>query len=502
MGRVFMEFTFSTDIIERVVQEIEEAKEYVRIAVFQIHNEAIYDALDHVLRNGIVVEIFTLPYDSINEDIRDKVKDRIEKIKTYGAKVYFSKWGIGDPERTTTAVGRWYSFHGKFLVTDNVAISLSANLTEESELDAMLVYKEQKKINEFNAKFQTLLMLFERGNIKSLVEQTEYDNKDTLFLAPRTITEPEVRSHWIRDYPSEMCGNNTSIEDRLYIAPIECRARELWETVIKEANEYVYISTESFTDTAIIPFLITNSIEGKVIKILTGSESQDFTERIRELYPRLMANNIELRKPNHPLHAKLIITDKRLVVSSVNLNKMNLGYAKKKTLWRANTETITIESDPNTIRKAKADYDKIFNDSNQLLTYLSDKEVDYAISIFTVYGVKPDRNVKNLLSQVIVKSDIKLKRNLYQIGRYASILIKKFNKSKPIIETSDFLCAMVLYYLSDRKHTEPELKEKLSEIFPIIDDGSIIEKLLQYKLIIKEEEFFKLDLKTLIGEVR
>ncbi|WP_276968403.1 hypothetical protein, partial [Metallibacterium scheffleri] len=174
----------------------------------------------------------------------------------------------------------------------------------------------------------------------------------------------------------------------------------------------------------------------------------------------------------------------------------------KKTLWRANTETITIESDPNTIRKAKADYDKIFNDSNQLLNYLSDKEVDYAISIFTVYGVKPDRNVKNLLSQVIVKSDIKLKRNLYQIGRYASILIKKFNKSKPIIETSDFLCAMVLYYLSDRKHTEPELKEKLSEIFPIIDDGSIIEKLLQYKLIIKEEEFFKLDLKTLIGEVR
>ena len=495
-----MEFLFGTNIIERVAQEIEGAKEYVRIAVFQIHNESIYDAIDHILTNGIDVEIFTLPYDSINEDIRDKVKDRVEKIKTNGAKVYFSKWGIGDPERTTTAVGRWYSFHGKFLVTDNVAISLSANLTEEAELDAMLIYKEQKNIREFNEKFLTLLTLFEKGSIKNLVEQTGYDDKETLFLAPRTITESEVRSHWIRDYPSEMCKTITSIENKLYIAPFECKARDLWEAVISEASEFVYISTESFTDTATIPILITNSIQGKVLKILTGSESQDFNERIRELYPRLMANNIELRKPKQPLHAKLIITDKRLVVSSVNLNKMNLGYAKKKALWRANTETITVETDPNIIRKAKADYDEVFNDSIQLLNYLSEKERDYAVSIFTVYGVKPDKNVKDLLSRVIVRSDIKLKRNLYQIGRYASILIKKFNKSKPIIETSDFLCAMVLYYLSDRKHTEPELKEKLSEIFSIIDNESIIEKLLQFKLIIKEEEFFKLNLKTLLGE--
>lgn len=496
-----MEFMFSLNVIDRVIKEIEHAKKYIRIAVFQIHNDSVYDAIEYALTNGVVVEIFTLPYDSINEDIRDKVRARIEKIKSNGAKIYFSKWGIGDPERTTTAVGRWYSFHGKFIVTDNVAIALSANLTEESELDAMLIYNDQMKIKEFNDKFKDLLALFEKGKIRNLVEQTEYDGKEKLFIAPRTITEPDVKSHWIRDYPSEICKNLTSIENNLLIAPFDCKARDVWEMVINEASEYVYISTESFTDTSIIPFLITNSIQGKVIKILTGSESQDFNERIRELYPRLMANNIELKKPKYSLHAKLIITDKRIVVSSVNLNKMNLGYAKKKTLWRANTETITIESNPETIRKAKSDYDNIFDDSIQLINYLSEKEVDYAVSIFTVYGVKPDKNVKSLLSKVIVRSDIKLKRNLYQIGRYAFILIKKFNKSKPIIETSDFLCAMVLYYLSDRKHTQAELKEKLTEIFPTIDDEGIIEILLEYKLIIKEDEFFKLDLKTLLGGV-
>ena len=136
-----------------------------------------------------------------------------------------------------------------------------------------------------------------------------------------------------------------------------------------------------------------------------------------------------------------------------------------------------------------------------MVNYLSEKEENYAVSIFAVYGVKPDKNVKNLFSHVIVKSDIKLKRNLYQIGKYASILVTKFNKKKPIVETSDFLCAMVLYYLSDRKHTAPELKEKISEIYSIIDTGSILDKLLQFKLITKEDEFFKLDLKTLLGEL-
>lgn len=499
---MIMEFEFSLDVINRVIKEVERAEKYVKIAVFQIHNKVIYESLQQAITKKVAVEIFTLPYDSINEDVREKVKQRIEKIRSNGAKVYFSKWGIGDPERTTTAVGRWYSFHGKFLVTDKVAIALSANLTEEPELDAILVYRGQEKIKEFNEKFETLLTLFWKGSIKNLVEGAKYDDKETLFLAPRTITEPEVRSHWIRDYPSEITKNITFLENKLYLAPLDCRARDLWEMVINEATEYVYISTESFTDTTIIPFLITNSIQGKTIKILTGSESQDFNERIRELYPRLMANNIQLKKPTNPLHAKLIITDRKLVVSSVNLNKMNLGYAKKKSLWRANTETITIESDINTIRKAKADYDNIFNDSIPLLTYLSQKEDEYAVSIFTVYGVKPDKNVKGLLSQVIVKSDVKLKRNLYQIGKYASILIRKFNRTKPVIDTSDFLSAMVLYYLSDRKHTMSELREKLSEISPIIDYESIIENLLRYNLIIKEDDFFKLDIKTLLGEAR
>ena len=184
MGEQYMEFMFNMDVIEKVVQKIKEAKKYVRIAIFQIHNDTVYDAIEHALENGVSVEILTLPYDSINENVREKVKKRIERIKADGAIVYFSKWGIGDPQRTTTAVGRWYSLHGKILVTESVAISLSANLTEESELDAMLLYKEHEKINEFNNEFQFLLDLFGRDGIKNMVNQTKYPDKEKLFHYP------------------------------------------------------------------------------------------------------------------------------------------------------------------------------------------------------------------------------------------------------------------------------------------------------------------------------
>ena len=169
-----MEFLFNQEIINNVINEIKKSDEYVRIAVFQIHNKSLYDAINEILNNGIKVEIFTLPYDSINIDNRDIVIERMEKVKSNGAKIYFSHWGVGDPERTTTAVGRWYSFHGKFIVTDKSAISLSANLTEDSELDAMLIYNDEERIKEFNDKFDMLIKLFINDNIKNKIVESKY----------------------------------------------------------------------------------------------------------------------------------------------------------------------------------------------------------------------------------------------------------------------------------------------------------------------------------------
>ena len=143
------------------------------MAIFQIHNDNIFKALCGALNRHIDVEIFTLPYDSVNEKIREKVKSNMEDLKNRGAKIYFSKWGIGDPQRTTTALGRWYSFHGKFIVTDKSAIALSANLTQEPELDAMLIYNNEDRRKEFNNKFEYLKKLFINDCIKEKIKNSK-----------------------------------------------------------------------------------------------------------------------------------------------------------------------------------------------------------------------------------------------------------------------------------------------------------------------------------------
>lgn len=93
----------------------------------------------------------TLPYDSINDSVRAKVISRFENLSDLGANINFCKWNVGDPERTSTAIGRWYSFHGRFIVTDKSAIALSANFTRTNELDATIIIdNEQTMIDQFN----------------------------------------------------------------------------------------------------------------------------------------------------------------------------------------------------------------------------------------------------------------------------------------------------------------------------------------------------------------
>jgi hypothetical protein len=154
-------FAFSTEVVPLILEEIKSADRYVRIAMFQIHHEDVFKTLKNLLTRKVKVEILTLPYDSINEEIRSPVENRFEDLARNGAILYFNKWNVGNPEQTRTAVGRWYSFHGKFIVTDKSAIALSANFTHSKELDAAIIYKgAQDKISEFNTKFDELLQLF------------------------------------------------------------------------------------------------------------------------------------------------------------------------------------------------------------------------------------------------------------------------------------------------------------------------------------------------------
>lgn len=323
-----IDFEFSQDVVSRIVNELAEAERYIRIAIFQLHHRAVFNALNEKLAQGLSVEIFTLPYDAVNEDIREQVIKRFQELENKGAILYFCRWNIGDPERTSTATGRWYSFHGKFIVTDKSAISLSANLTEQSELDAILIYRDEpEKIREFNQKFDELLDLFHNpysgysGKIRSLILGTEYPNAESLFQLPGTIETETHRDHWILDYPSSLCPDDITLDDGLYLCPFDVRGRIIIQKLIQSAEKYLYISTESFTDPDIHNDLVKARLSGLDIKILTGATSMDFSDRMQQMLRSLLASGIKISTTANPLHAKLLITEHMLAVSSINLNK-------------------------------------------------------------------------------------------------------------------------------------------------------------------------------------
>jgi hypothetical protein len=184
-------FDFSTDVIPLIIKEMTSAEKYVRIAMFQIHRQDVFDTLVK-LANKVKVEILTLPYDSINDNVKSQVVSRFDDLINKGAIIYFDKWNVGDPRETRTAFRRWYSFHGKFIVTDKSAIALSANFTHGEELDAAIVFRNAKdKITEFNQKFEDLLQLFvvkdnhQDGSIRRKILDAVPTDGKSLFELPK-----------------------------------------------------------------------------------------------------------------------------------------------------------------------------------------------------------------------------------------------------------------------------------------------------------------------------
>lgn len=499
-------FEFSTEVITKIVAELSDAHEFIKIAIFQLHNGKIFQVLNNKLQEGIEVEIFTLPYDSINEDVRDEVTVFFKNLEKKGAKLHFCRWNVGDPFRTTTAVGRWYSFHGKFIVTDKSAIALSANFTQSQELDATIIYRnENNKIEEFNRRFDELVILFTTENegyngiIRKKIMDTNLPNIEQVFSLPSGIQTEIHKNHWIQHYPAQLCSENTMIEDRLYVSPFKCRARDFLMALISQASEFVYISTESFTDPGFSKFLASMRLSGLDIKILSGATSMDFQDRMQRMLRELLAYEIDLRTTELSLHAKIIITDKHVVVSSVNLNNMNLGFYQTKRFWRANTETITVCSDLEVRKEAKKQYLGIFGKSNNVIKKLAKKNEDLINDIlFSKFGLRSKREVKSLFAQLVVKAEIEVKKFAIKIGK---ITAKLMNVSKrKTVQKNDFLSALILYYLSERKHDYNDLAEKLNTLETEVELNLLLSKLINYSLIEKTGDFYKIKVDTLLKQ--
>lgn len=492
------------EAISTIIEELRQAEEYIRIAMFQIHREDVFNVLLDKIKHGIKVEILTLPYDSINEEIRSRVTSRFEQLKKDGATIYFCRWNVGDPERTTTAVGRWYSFHGKFIVTDKSAIALSANFTENPELDAVLIHRNDiEKIREFNRKFEEILSLFVteeegfNGKIHSMIVDTTSEKKSAeIFSLPNNIDEKH-KDYWIRHYPVEICKFNAAIIEGLYITPFDCTGRDFITSLIEEAEEYVYLSTESFTDTDFSDFLVNTAVNREIeIKILTGIRSMDFTDRVNKMLRDLMAQKISINTTDKDLHAKLVLTDKALVISSINLNKINLGFHKTKKFWRENTETIFVCKNAEALKSAKMKYLETFNESYDVGCKLAEKLESLVKDVFTnTFNLRSSSEAKKIFAKFILNKQIDIRKMIIKIGRFTKRIISQRN----LVRKEDIVSALILYYLSERKHDFNQLKVKLSDIGADVNLKALLNNLKFAGLIEEEDDFYKINIEKLIG---
>lgn len=503
-------FIFGNDVVAVVLKKLKDAKKFIKIAVFQIHLDELFDLLECKLEQGITVEIFTLPCDSINDSsVRHNVSKRFEKLLELGAFIRFCKWNVGDPERTSTAIGRWYSFHGKFIVTDRSAIALSANFTRTNELDAAIIIdEEQKMIEQFKNKFDELVNLFitknygYEGIIRNKIIETGIENIEEVFKLPNVIQTTTHKDTWIKHYPSSLCPDDIKFEDKLYIVPFDVKGRNVYEKVLNEAEKFIYITAETFTDIDFATFLRQLKIykNNIAIKILTGSTSMDFSDRIQKMYRELIADEIQLFTIEENLHAKLIITDKHLLLGSINLNKMNLGFFKTQLYWRENTETFYITSDSTLIEEAKEKFEVQITNSINIKKKLAEKikkEVSYILN--KSFNIRSKNEVKELFSKFILMKEIEVKKDANKLARITKKLMNHYKVR--IADKNTFLMAVILFYLQDRKHTLSEINNKISRLVDITDITnlcSLIKQLIEAKFIVIEEDFYKINIDTLI----
>ena len=371
-------------------------------------------------------------------------------------------------------------------------------------MDAVLIFRDdEEKIREYNEKFDELLTFFVSkdndfdGQIRRKITEVAGKDSGKIFELPDNV-DLKHKDHWILHYPIEICKSDVSIEEKLYITPFDCKGREFIIGSIEDADEYVYISTESFTDESFSRFLVNIAVNRDVeIKILSGTRSMDFTDRVNNMFRDLLAQEINVKTTEQDIHAKLIITDKILMVSSINLNKINLGWNVTSKYWRENTESLLTCKDPKITKIAGEKYLEVFNESHDVREKLAEKLEKMVTDVFIrTFQLRSRVDVKTLFAKLILKKQVDTRKLIIKIGRITKKLMNIYGRE--IVEKQDFISALVLYHLSERKQDYDQLKEKIHEVDEGINPDAVVSGLKFAGLIEQEGDYYKINIDALV----
>ncbi|MGQ4876158.1 MAG: phospholipase D-like domain-containing protein [Promethearchaeia archaeon] len=488
-----MTFLF-TNQKEVILKVLEEARRFINIIAFQFTSEIFINKLIEKSKSGVNIELITLPEDSYKKsEERNKIKEYFRKLTLNGIKIYFCDWEVGDPSLTTTSMSgtmkegggdKWYSLHGKLIITGKKAIISSLNFIDKNLHESYLILDDDAEINQFLAKYEKFKKLFiNKSKIEDingkLIEVLDELNKQAIIEDYKKINRKLVKQ-----YPLELSPEGI-IKNGLYIAPFEGRLRDILYKLIDNSKEFLYLTSERLFDVKLI-----NKIGNKILnqdnidlKILTGPP-QIIRQNIQKAIEQFRQINVfggEIRALQD-LHAKFWLNEKYLIISSANLTKMNLGFKKAKNFWRSNTEFYYITYNVDIINSAKEKFLEVFKKGKPIEEVLVQPEkIKKYFGLFD-YGSKEEAKI--MLSKFLLKFTINSEQNIIKITKYAVKIAR--NESKRYVNKNHIIMGGLLLILQESSSTFREIKKKLIDI--CTEDDLIINlKSLEHKKFIKQE---------------
>jgi hypothetical protein len=204
-----------------------------------------------------------------------------------------------------------------------------------------------------------------------------------------------------------------------------------------------------------------------------------------------------VKTTENDLHAKLIISKGLVAVGSINLNKMNLGFSRTSSLWRENTETISVCTDKNIIQSAKAQFVSVFDSSIHVSITLAEKIEGQVKTILKKYfDLNSRQDAKKIFSRYILVNEIQVKKIALKIGSISRKLVE--NQRSKTVSKEVLLMALTLYFLSERKHNAEQLSDKFKPLEVLdFDMGTLLAGLLENNYIEQEDDYYKLRIESL-----
>jgi len=448
-----------------IYESIENAKEFIKIIAFQLTSNKIIDLLTKRAHEGIKIEVITLPIDSFNKpEKREEIAGFYADLQANNVEVDICNWEVGDASLTDTSQSgqmaegggeKWYSMHGKFIVTDQNALLLSANLIDQMQWDVYLtIYNEN----------QRLFLLDDYDRMRQLFilpSKLEKKLQGQLFDRLPADLQQAIQQEWkivqrknIKEYPPNL-SPPSEITSGLKISPFDGRARDFFSQFINDAKEYIYICSERIYDEESIEILKqkvnTSDVDIRILARPPQSVRQSI-QKAKEQVLDLLAFDVNFRSLDN-IHAKLWLSENWLMVGSCNITKMNLGFKKAKNFWRGNTETLYFTNDADILAQAKSEFEKLFESSISGISSTADER--HGDALFKLYSAKSTKDARRLLSEIILYLQIKSKKNLKQIVKYAIKVAEGMQSAK--IEELHVAMAYLLFEIQFKAQTEAEL---------------------------------------------